>query len=211
VLVDSRDVSTSEHSARVGELARDLALELGWSQGNAEDMYLAGKLHDVGKVAMPDSILRKRGELTDVEWTIVRRHPLIGAELVSHIDTLAHLAPIIRGHHERYDGDGYPDGLCGEEIPFGARVLAVADAIDAMVSDRSYCSRMTVANARRRLRECAGTQFDPHVVVALDRRFASDPAFAEMLAQEPSAGPSGGSWGWISQRRWRDTQHSSSV
>jgi HD-GYP domain-containing protein (c-di-GMP phosphodiesterase class II) len=175
VLVDSRDPGTSKHSARVAELARELALELDRGHQFAADLHLAGKLHDIGKVALPDSILRKRSELTEAEWRVVRRHPVIGANLLAHISSLAHLAPIVRGHHERYDGHGYPDGLGGEQIPLGARILAVADAFDAMISDRTYQRPISVPNARRRLRECAGSQFDPRVVVALDRRLGIEP------------------------------------
>jgi putative nucleotidyltransferase with HDIG domain len=184
VLVDSRDAGTNEHSCRVAELAEALALSLGCSRERARDVYLAGKLHDIGKVAIPDSILRKRGKLTEAEWETMRRHPSIGANVVSHVGSLARLAPIIRSHHERYDGAGYPEGLRGAEIPLEARIVAVVDAYDAMISDRPYRLRMSVEGARQKLRECAGTQFDPEVVAALDRQLDAE---AEPVSSEPVA------------------------
>jgi two-component system, cell cycle response regulator len=168
-LVDSRDAGTNVHADRVAELAEELALALGCTQERARDVYLAGKLHDIGKVAVPDSILRKRGTLTEAEWETMRRHPTIGANVVSHVSSLARLAPIIRSHHERYDGLGYPEGLHGFEIPLEARIVAVADAFDAMISDRPYRDRLSVECARRNLREAAGTQFDPEIVAALEQ------------------------------------------
>ena len=184
VLVDSRDTGTNEHSCRVAELAEALALALGCSQERARDIYLAGKLHDIGKVAVPDSILRKRGKLTEAEWETMRRHPSIGANVVSHVGSLARLAPIIRSHHERFDGAGYPEGLRGHEIPLEARIVAVVDAYDAMISDRPYRLRMSASGARQKLRECAGTQFDPEVVAALDHHLDGE---APEVPSEPVA------------------------
>src|SRR4029077_14623325 len=123
-------------SSRVAELAEEPALALGCSQERARDVYLAGKLHDIGKAAIPDAILRKRSKLSEEEWVTMRRHPEIGANVVSHVSRLARVAPIIRSHHERYDGDGYPQGLRAAEIPLEARIVAVVDAFDAMISDR---------------------------------------------------------------------------
>jgi HD-GYP domain-containing protein (c-di-GMP phosphodiesterase class II) len=169
MLVNSRDPGTDAHSRRVGELARAIAFGLGCTRRQREDIYLAGRLHDIGKVALSDCILRKTTPLTEGEWELVRRHPSIGADLVAQIPGLAHLGPIIRGHHESYDGSGYPDGLCGGRIPLGARIVAVADAFDAMISPRPYRGRMRVEDARLRLRELAGIQFDPEAVRALNR------------------------------------------
>lgn len=176
MLVDSRDAGTNVHADRVAELAEELALSLGCTQERARDVYLAGKLHDIGKVAIPDSILRKRGKLTEEEWEMMRRHPSIGANVVSHVGALARLAPIIRSHHERYDGAGYPQGLRGHEIPLEARIVAVADAFDAMISDRPYRDRINVERARARLRANAGTQFDPEIVAALEQHLDRDQA-----------------------------------
>ncbi|HEX2391411.1 MAG TPA: HD domain-containing phosphohydrolase [Solirubrobacterales bacterium] len=184
MLVDRRDAGTSLHSGRVAALAHATALELNCDGRFAEDVYLAGRLHDIGKVAVPDSILRKRTALTEEEWKLIRLHPSIGADVVSHISGLARLVPIIRGHHERYDGSGYPDGLRGEAIPLGARIVAVADAFDAMISDRAYRQPMTVEEARHRLRECAGTQFDAAAVAALDRHLDVEMA---LVSNAPSS------------------------
>ena len=181
MLVNSRDAGTAEHCGRVAELSEEMALALGCSPERARDVHLAGKLHDIGKIAVPDSILLKCTPLTEGEWEVIRRHPSIGANVVSQIASLARLAPIIRGHHERYDGAGYPQGLRGEEIPLEARIVAVADAFDAMISDRTYRKRMSVESARERLRECAGTQFDPEVVAVLDRRLDGEPLSVQAL------------------------------
>jgi putative nucleotidyltransferase with HDIG domain len=183
MLVDSRDAGTNVHADRVAELAEELALALGCTQDRARDVFLAGKLHDIGKVAVPDSILRKRGRLNEEEWEMMRRHPSIGANVVSHVDSLARLAPIIRSHHERYDGGGYPQGLSGHEIPLEARIVAVADAFDAMISDRPYRDRLSVECARANLREAAGTQFDPEIVAALDQHLDRE---AEQVSGEPA-------------------------
>ena len=168
MLVDARDESTAEHSLHVARMAQRVALGLGCTPERSREIYLAAKLHDIGKVAVADAILHKTGALTAEEWRSMRRHPTIGADVVARIDRLASLAPIIRGHQERYDGSGYPDGLAGEQIPLEARIIGVADAFDAMTSDRPYRNRMAVEDARAELRRCAGTQFDPDVVATMD-------------------------------------------
>jgi putative nucleotidyltransferase with HDIG domain len=172
-LVETRDAATGEHAARVAGCAAKLAATFGCRREQVANVFLAGMLHDIGKVAIPDSILGKRCPLSEEEWEIVGRHPSVGADLVSQLGTLARLAPIIRAHHERYDGDGYPDGLRGAEIPLEARIISVADAFDAMTSERTYQPRMSVEGARARLRERSGTQFDPALVVTFDRHLAA--------------------------------------
>lgn len=169
ILLESRDPATDEHSRRVAELAEGIALSIGLSYELAQAVHLAGALHDLGKIALPDSILRSTGELSAREWAIVHRHPTIGADLLSHIGELAMLAPVVASHHERYDGAGYPQGLRGEEIPLEARIIAVADAYDAMTSDRPYRQALSIEDAREELREGSGTQFDPDVVEAFER------------------------------------------
>jgi diguanylate cyclase (GGDEF)-like protein len=168
LLVDARDKDTSEHSLHVAKMSKRVALALGFTTEHARRVYLAAKLHDIGKVAVADAILRKTEPLTPAEWEAMCRHPTIGADVVGRIARLADLAPIIRAHQERYDGSGYPEGLAGEQIPLEARIVGVADAFDAMVSDRPYRKRMTVDEARAELHRCAGTQFDPTVVAAVD-------------------------------------------
>jgi len=184
LLVDSRDKGTGEHVAHVAHLAERVALSLGASPKEAREVALAAKLHDIGKVAVADSILRNPGRLDANERELMRRHPAIGADVVSRVGRLASLAPIIRSHHEHFDGNGYPAGLRGEEIPLAARIVAAADAVDAMTSDRPYRRHMDIEQARRELKRAAGTQFDPKVVEALDEILAEEAEQA--LAAKPS-------------------------
>ncbi len=163
--IDLRDSRTADHSKTVGRYAGLIATELGLGPGHVRRIETAGKLHDIGKVGLPDSILRKPGKLSDDEWTEMRRHPEIGADILGS----GHFEDIrgwILAHHERQDGSGYPLGLSGEEIPLEARILAAADAYEAMTADRIYRSALGVDEARAELRRCAGTQFDPRVVAA---------------------------------------------
>jgi HD-GYP domain-containing protein (c-di-GMP phosphodiesterase class II) len=132
-------------------------------------MGIVGKLHDIGKVAVPDVILQSSKQLTEAQWTLIKQHPIIGAEVVSHVPTLRIAAPGIRGHHERWDGKGYPDRLAGDAIPLAARVVMVADAFNAMTTDRPYRKARSQAAALHELRRCAGTQFDPEIVTAVER------------------------------------------
>jgi HD-GYP domain-containing protein (c-di-GMP phosphodiesterase class II) len=122
------------------------------------------ELHDVGKVAIPDAILLKHGPLDDEEWAFVHQHPVIGERIVGAAPSLAVIARSVRSTHERWDGLGYPDGICGEEIPLAARIVAVCDAVSAMVSDRPYRDAIDLPEALAELARCAGTQFDPEIV-----------------------------------------------
>jgi HD-GYP domain-containing protein (c-di-GMP phosphodiesterase class II) len=124
----------------------------------------AGELHDLGKVAIPDSILSKPGPLDDDEWTFVRQHPVVGERIISAAPALAQVGKLVRASHERFDGSGYPDGRAGEEIPLGARIIAVCDAYDAMIGPRPYRLGMSQEVALDELRRCAGEQFDPAIV-----------------------------------------------
>lgn len=170
-LVDARDHYAGQHARAVSELVVRLALSLGMDTNSAHLLGLAGRLHDIGKVAVPDAVLQKPGCLTPDEWQVLRRHPIVGADVVRRVPALRALVPMIRGHHERWDGTGYPDGLRGDTIPLGARVLAVADAYGAMTSDRPYRPAQSSSWALAELRRCAGTQFDPQVVQALQDVF----------------------------------------
>ena len=165
-LVEARDYSTGRHSHQVADLVLRLARALGLPPTEAQMIALASRLHDVGKVAIPDAVLQKPGRLTEEEWELMRMHPVVGAEVVSHIPALRPLAPVIRAHHERWDGQGYPNHLKGEAIPFGARILAVVDAYLAMTVDRPYQKGCAPSAALAELRRYAGSQFDPHVVEA---------------------------------------------
>jgi diguanylate cyclase (GGDEF)-like protein len=166
-LVEARDDLTGRHSQQVADLVLRLTRALGLPASEAQMIALAGRLHDVGKVAIPDGVLRKPGRLTEEELELMRTHPQVGAEVVSHIPALRPLAPVIRAHHERWDGQGYPDHLKGEAIPLGARILTVVDAYLAMTVDRPYQQACAPSAALVELRRCAGSQFDRHVVEAL--------------------------------------------
>jgi hypothetical protein len=164
--IDARDPYTARHSEKVAHYAVGLARALGLPPADCERIHLSGMLHDVGKVALERSILHKPGALTAEEWEQVREHPARSAHIIGAVARFARYVPGARHHHERYDGRGYPDGLAGRAIPLDARILAVADAYDAMTSDRSYRPALEHREAIRRLQQDAGTQFDPDCVRA---------------------------------------------
>jgi HD-GYP domain-containing protein (c-di-GMP phosphodiesterase class II) len=164
--IDARDPSTARHSEKVAAYAVELAQALGLSPAACERIRLAGLLHDVGKLALERSVLQKAGPLSDDEWRQVRQHPELSAHIIGGVANFAAFLPAARHHHERYDGRGYPDGLAGAEVPLDARVLAVADAYDAMTSHRSYRAALPHAEAIRHLKAGAGSQFDPVCVEA---------------------------------------------
>ena len=174
--VDARDAYTGSHSHSVGELAGRLAAELGLPAPEVELVRLAGRLHDLGKLAIPEEILRKPGPLDDAERRVLERHPQIGFLMLSSLG-VEPVATWVRHHHERWDGGGYPEGLAATAIPLGARIVFVADAWDAMTTERVYGERRTEAEALREVERVAGTQFDPTVVAAL-RAVVSEPALA---------------------------------
>jgi diguanylate cyclase (GGDEF)-like protein len=173
-LVEARDHYTGQHTHAVALLTLRLALALGLDAAQARMVSLAGRLHDVGKVAIPDAVLQKAGRLSAEEWALMRTHPVVGAELVGHVPALRGAASLIRAHHEHWDGAGYPAGLAGEAIPLGARIIAVAEAYEAMTSERPYRPAGPATWALAELRRCAGTQFDPTVVTALEQVLAAD-------------------------------------
>jgi len=167
--VEARDPYTRGHSERVGRYAAAIAREMGLPADEVERVQVGGLLHDIGKIGISDAILYKPGQLTDDEHESMKEHPAIGAHIVEGIERLAHVVPIIYAHQERYDGSGYPEGLRGEEIPLAARIVAVADAFEAMTAERPYKPAMEPAEALRLLQEGAGTRWDPQVVDALVR------------------------------------------
>ncbi len=169
--VDAKDPFTQRHSERVASLAGRIAQRLGWTAGETRLLHQAALVHDVGKIGVPDSVLFKPGRLDEVEYELVKAHSELGAEIVSGTLTARQVA-WVRGHHERWDGRGYPDGQLGEEIPEGARILALADAWDAMTSERSYRPPRTGAAAVRECHEQAGLQFWPAAVEALGALWA---------------------------------------
>jgi diguanylate cyclase (GGDEF)-like protein len=166
--VDARDTYTGSHSTRVAELGAWIAQRLGLDQEQVELTRLAGSLHDLGKLAIPEEILRKPGPLTQPERLVLERHPQIGHRMLESLG-VDPVADWVLHHHERWDGTGYPDRLRGEEIPLGARIIFIADAYDAMTSDRAYRGRLTPRQAVDELERCAGTQFDPEIVCAFAR------------------------------------------
>jgi diguanylate cyclase (GGDEF)-like protein/putative nucleotidyltransferase with HDIG domain len=163
--VDARDTYTGSHSERVSELAARVAQRVGLDPEHVELTRLAGSLHDLGKLAIPEELLRKPGTLTDSERLVLERHPQIGFRMLDSLG-VDPVADLVLHHHERWDGAGYPDGLSGEEIPLGARIIFVTDAYDAMTSDRIYRAKRSSEAALAELRRCAGTQFDPGIVAA---------------------------------------------
>ena len=168
-----REPALGEHLGEVAALAGAVGRRLGLEGEDIEILVRAAELHDVGKVAVPDAILYKPGPLTQDEWPLVAQHSLVGERILSRAAALTPAASLVRSTHEAFHGQGYPDGLTGEEIPLGARIIAVCDAFDAMTSDRSYRRAMPVGEAVAELRRCAGSQFDPRVVEAFCAQLAS--------------------------------------
>ena len=166
-VMDLSDPDTSRHSRDIEELVAVVGAELGIVGAAAEELELAARYHDIGKVAVPEDILRKPGPLDEREWAVMTCHVEWGAELLGHLPDCSRIATIVRHHHERYDGRGYPDGLAGLRIPFGSRIVAACDAYGAMVSDRPYRRGFPKWRAIQELREGVGTQFDPAVVSAI--------------------------------------------
>ena len=164
--IDSRVSTNGRHSSQVARWARSTAQHLGCTAKEVDDIYWAARLHDLGKIGVPEDVLTKAGPLTDHEWAVMRLHPTVGANIVHSVSQLAHLSPAIFTHQERYDGSGYPRGLKGEEIPLGGRILAVVDAYDAMVNDRYYRKGRSPYEAARELRAYSNRHFDPRVVNA---------------------------------------------
>jgi diguanylate cyclase (GGDEF)-like protein len=173
--VDARDVYTGSHSERVGELSARIARRLGIDDPQVELTRLAGSLHDLGKLAIPEEILRKPGALNDSERLVLQRHPQIGYRMLESLG-VEPIAEWVLHHHERWDGTGYPDRLRGEEIPLGARIIFVADAFDAMTSERVYRKQLNEHDAVAELERCAGSQFDPAIVEAFSDELGNEQA-----------------------------------
>ena len=159
--IDAKDTYTNGHSGRVAEYARQIARRYGYSRIQQNEIYMIGLLHDVGKIGVPDSVINKPSRLTEEEYAQIKIHPVLGDKILKKIHELPKLAFGARWHHERYDGTGYPDGLIRENIPEEARIIAVADAYDAMTSRRSYRDILPQATARSEIEQGKGTQFDP--------------------------------------------------
>jgi len=165
--LDARDNYSAEHSEALVNLTQRVAERLGLDDDKACEVKWMALLHDIGKLGVPDAVLHKPGPLNQSEWALMRRHPEIGARIVSEVDGLSHMAPAILADHERWDGKGYPLGLAGDAIPLASRITLACDAYHAMTSDRPYRTAMTHKKALEELKRTAGTQFDPQVVKAL--------------------------------------------
>jgi HD-GYP domain-containing protein (c-di-GMP phosphodiesterase class II) len=170
--IEARDPYTRGHSARVTELAELIACRLGWEEERLESLRVGGTLHDVGKLGVSDEVLRKAGRLEQGELEQIREHPKLGARILLRVAAFRDALPYVLYHHERWDGTGYPTGRAGKEIPLEARVLAVADAFDAMTSDRPYRRALTHDQALAEVERCAGTQFDPEIARVFLELFA---------------------------------------
>jgi putative nucleotidyltransferase with HDIG domain len=161
--IDAKDSYTKGHQERVAMFTMILGEEMGLSAMEMDLLQQAAILHDIGKIGVPEHILRKPSTLTFEEFKVIKQHPVIGAEIISPVEFLKEAVPIVLHHHEKFDGTGYPEGIKGLQIPCSARIIAVADAIDAMLSQRPYAPAKTVEQVREQLRLCSGTQFDPKI------------------------------------------------
>jgi len=178
--IEAKDETTGEHLQRVRIYAMELAKELGLSADETEALQAASVLHDIGKLAVPEHIISKPGKLTPEEFEKMKIHPIVGAEILEQVDFPYPVVPIVRAHHEKWDGSGYPNGLAGEQIPIGARILAAVDCLDALACDRQYRKALPLDDAMARVVAEAGTSFDPKVVAILHRRYRE----LEKLAHE---------------------------
>lgn len=183
--LEAKDAVTSQHTEEVVRLAVSVAAELDLDLDAVRNIELGAVLHDIGKVRVPESILNKPGPLTDEEWVVMKTHPEVGEHILRPIHSLNAILPIVRHHHERWDGGGYPDKLAGRAIPLGARIVSVCDAYRAMTEDRPYREALSVAEARKELCEGAGTQFDPECVEAMIRALERRASAAQVVALRP--------------------------
>jgi len=187
--VDARDAYTAGHSRRVQQLALAIGRELRLSLAELDLLGHAALFHDIGKLAIPDTVLLKPSALSSDEWALMQRHAEEGARIIDRLGFLDDAVPSIRHHHERWDGAGYPDGLAGEEIPLGARIIHVADALDSMLTNRIYRTARPAADAREELRRGAGSQFCPRCIGALERLLDGDESH-NRVAKSPLAAAS---------------------
>ncbi|MFL5920503.1 MAG: HD-GYP domain-containing protein [Gaiellaceae bacterium] len=183
--LEAKDAVTSEHTEEVVRLAVAVAAELDLELEAVRNVELGAVLHDIGKVRVPEAILNKPGPLTEEEWTVMRTHPEVGERILQPIQSLQGILPIVRHHHERWDGTGYPDRLVGRAIPLGARIVAVCDAYRAMTEDRPYRKALAAADARRELSDGVGSQFDGDCVEALFRALDRRGGTATVVALRP--------------------------
>lgn len=185
--IEAKDHTTGDHLQRVRVYALELAKDLGLSASETEALKAASVLHDIGKLAVPEHIISKPGKLTPEEFDKMKVHPIVGAEILEQVRFPYPVAPIVHSHHEKWDGSGYPDGLSGDEIPIGARILAAVDCLDALASDRQYRPALPLDEAMAKVASESGKAFDPRVVAALKARYIELEQLAK--AQEPEERP----------------------
>ncbi len=161
--LEARDPYTSHHSSRVAEMTEKICDLLNLSEEEKELYHIAAHLHDLGKIGIRDSVLLKEGKLTQEEWEIMKSHAVEGYNILKNVKHFQEVAKIVRSHHERFDGKGYPDGLKGKDIPFGSRIISVADSIDAMISDRPYRKGMDIEICKEQIEKNIGTMYDPMI------------------------------------------------
>ena len=183
--IDAKDKYTNGHSVRVATYSREIAKRCGKSLKEQQDIYYIGLLHDIGKIEIPDHIINKPGRLTDEEYAIIRQHPVIGSDILRTISQIPAIVTGARWHHERYDGKGYPDGLAGKDIPESARLIGVADAYDAMTSNRSYRKVLSQEIVRGEIEKGKGTQFDPYFAEIMLQMIEEDVNY-DMRAKDDS-------------------------
>ena len=169
--VNEHDTYTGGHSCRVADYAANLGRILDLPRSEVSFWRQAGLVHDIGKIAIPDRVLQKKGKLTDEELHLIRLHPILGASILSHFEGMERMIPVVLNHHERWDGTGYPAGNAGLDIPRESRAIFVADAFDAMTTDRPYGEVLTTEEALAELRRCSGAQFDPQLVDAMHEAY----------------------------------------
>ncbi len=175
--VGAKDHFTESHSQNVSKLCVAFGKKLQLSFQEIENLRLAGLFHDIGKIGIPDSILLKQGKLTDEEYETMKLHPIMGANIFALSEVFKKLSPIIIAHHERVDGKGYPNKLSGDDIPYLAKILAICDSFDAMISKRSYKEAKNISFAINQIKECSGTQFDPKLAESFVKFYEEDPSF----------------------------------
>ncbi len=175
--IDAKDTYTNGHSGRVAAYAREIAKRAGYTEKQQSQIYMMGLLHDVGKIGVPDAVINKPAKLTDEEWEYIKNHPVMGARILKNIPEMPMLSIGARWHHEKYDGSGYPDGLKGTDIPEEARIIAIADAYDAMTSRRSYRAILPQGIVREELENGRGVQFDPGFADIMLAMIDEDPDF----------------------------------
>ena len=183
--LEARDNYTAYHSRRVADMVQAMCRILNLGPGESERIHMAAHVHDIGKIGVPDRILCSGGKLTGEDWEIMKKHPVIGAEILSKAESLGPVKDMVLHHHERWDGGGYPDGLAGREIPFGSRIIALCDSVDAMLSERAYREPMATEECLIELGKNRGKMFDPELtdIMVLN--------WNELIRQRAKANPKG--------------------